>query len=330
MSLKQAHSAVVGLLLLAMVGENSHAQQSAPAAPQTASASQQLSVGKAVKKTVGLVAVRYVAEDGVLMRAEGTCFFVYYPDARVGKNQGFVYLVTNRHVASPGIEDGHPFPTRGMTLRLNRKDATGSDEGPVLLGNSLHWYFPADDAIDLAVLPVAPDPAKYEIEPYPLSMLLTQAEVEADNIGEGDSVLFTGVFYQFPGLKKFEPIVREGVVAMMPDEQLDTTLKKRGNIYLADVHVFGGNSGSPLLINLGGLRNGALRMSVEYKMLGVISGFYTEDADLTLSIATTYRGTVKGNSGIAMVVPAYALRELLDSPSLQATRDAFVASRRVP
>ena len=196
------------------------------------------------------------------------------------------------------------------------------------MGNALHWYFPADDAIDLAVLPAAPDATKYEIEPYPLSMLLTQAEVAGNNIGEGDSVLFTGVFYQFPGLKKFEPIVREGIVAMMPDEQLDTTLRKRGNIYLADVHVFGGNSGSPLLINLGGMRNGVFRMSFEHKMLGVISGFYTEDADLTLSIATTYRGTVKGNSGIAMVVPAYELRELLDSAPLQATRDAFIASRK--
>jgi len=178
--------------------------------------------------------------------------------------------------------------------------------------------------------PLLPTGRSMKLNPTHSQCFLTQAEVEANNIGEGDSVLFTGFFYQFPGLKKFEPIVREGVIAMMPDEQLDTTLRKRGNIYLADVHVFGGNSGSPLLINLGGLRNGSFRAGFEYKVLGVISGFYTETSDLTLSIATTYRGTVQGNSGIAMVVPAYALRELLDSAPLQATRDAFIASSNAP
>ncbi len=150
--------------------------------------------------------------------------------------------------------------------------------------------------------------------------------MKQQSISEGDSVLFTVFFYQFPGLRKFEPIVREGIIAMIPYEELDTTLGRRGHIYLADVHVFQGNSGSPLLVNVGGLRAGHLTMGYDYRLLGVISGYYHEDADLELTVATTLTGTLQENSGIATVVPADDLKALLDSPALQAMRDATVAA----
>jgi hypothetical protein len=191
-----------------------------------------------------------------------------------------------------------------------------------------HWYFPTDDAVDLAVLPLAPDPSVYDYIELPMSMLATKHELDAYMVGEGDRVMFTGLFYQFPGLARFEPIVREGVLAMMPDEPLETTLHKRGNLYLDDVHVFGGNSGSPLLINLTGSRNGNIIAGNHYDLLGVVSGFYHEDSDLTLTIARTYTGTLEQNSGIAMVVPADALQDLLDSPSLKSNRDQAIALRK--
>jgi hypothetical protein len=326
-SLKQTYTLVLtGILLIVASDTFAQATQQSPS-PQVTTTTQRHAFGKELKKTVGLLTVGYV-QDGRLMKASGTCFFVFYPDERVGKDRGFAYLVTNHHVASPGIEDGHPYPTVGTTLRLNRKDSGGSDEGPIPVGSQLHWYFPTDDAIDLAVLPVSPDQTKYDTEPIPVSMFATRDEVEKNDIAEGDSVVFTGYFYEFPGLRRFQPIVREGVLAMMPDEQLDTTLRKRGNLYLADVHALKGNSGSPLLVNLGGFRNGHIIAGSEYKLLGIVSGFYYEDSELTLTIATTYHGNLEQNSGIAMVVPVDALKDLLDSPPLRAARDAYVASMK--
>lgn len=301
----------------------------AQAAPQPAAqaTTQQAPFTKELKKTVGLLTVT-CSKDGKSWKDEGTCFFIVFPDERVGKDQGFAYLVTNRHVAVPGIEDGHPYPVLKTTLRLNRRNSNTSDEKLIPLGASLHWYFPTDDAVDLAVLPFAPDILNYDIKPIPLSALMTQDEIGANSIAEGDPIVFSGYSYQFPGLQKFQPIVRDGLLAMMPDEPLDTTLRKRGNLYLADVHVAGGNSGSPMLINLGGFRNGGLNMNFQYKLLGVISGFYHEDSDFTLTVATTYRGTLQGNSGIATVVPGYSLKNLIESPALQAGRDSFIASRQ--
>lgn len=312
---------ILSFVALEAFGQN-NPQQPAPAQVTT----ERTSFTKELKKTVGLLTVKY-DKEGRSWKDEGTCFFIYYPDERIGKDQGFGYLVTNRHVAVPGIEDGHPYSVTSTTLRLNRKGSNTSDEKLIPLGGSLRWYFPEDAAVDLAILPFAPDQVNYDIKPLPVSMVITRQEIEPDGIAEGDPIVFAGYFYQFPGLQKFQPIVREGTLAMMPDEQLDTTLHKRGNLYLADVHVAGGNSGSPLLMNLGGFRNGGLNMNFQYKLLGVISGFYHEDSDFTLTIATTYRGTLQGNSGIATIVPAYFLKDLLNSPALQTARDAFIASR---
>lgn len=61
-----------------------------------------------------------------------------------------------------------------------------------------------------------------------------------------------------------------------------------------------------------------------YLLLGVVSGYYFEDADFKLTVATTLEGTAHANSGISMIVPAYELKALLDSPLCQAWRDSYV------
>jgi hypothetical protein len=318
---------LTSILMATPSSTRGQAQSQGAQATQTAPA-QHISFGREIKRTVGLLTVTF-KQDGVLMESRGTCFFVFYPDERVGKNRGFAYLVTNRHVAVPGTEDGHPYTALSTTIRLNLKNSSGSAEEPVPLGEHLQWHFPADDSVDLAVLPVAPQAEKVDAEPFPVSLFVSPADIDNYNISEGDPVIFTGFFYQFPGFTKFEPIVREDVIAMMPDESMETTMHKAGKLYLADVHVFGGNSGSPLWVNVGGIRNNSLGAS-QYKLLGIISGFYHEDSDLTLTIATTYHGTLEQNSGIAMVVPVEFLKALLDSPELQSLRDIIVANPSLP
>ena len=306
------------------------AQSQQPVTPQAQSSSttRPANLTTQLKKTVGLLRVRYLREDGPA-EADGTCFFVFYEDKRAGENFGFMYLVTNRHMAQPGIEDGKHYQALLTTLRLNlRNGVQGSEESVVPIGEHLlHWVFPADDSVDLAVLPMLPSLERFDYVPFPLSAFATHQLVEEQGIAEGEKILFAGYFYQFPGQKKFEPIVREGILAMLPDEKLDTTLKKPGHLYLGDVHVFGGNSGSPLFINLGGFRNGSLLMGDQYKLLGIVSGFYHEDSNLKLTVATTLTGKLEQNSGIAMIVPADELKALLDTPALQATRDAAIAAK---
>ena len=306
------------------------AQSPQPVMPQSqsSSTSRPPSQTTLLKKTVGLLRVRYLTELG-LAEADGTCFFVFYDDKRGGDNFGFMYLVTNRHMAQPGIEDGKHYQVLQTTLRLNLINGTlGSEEGSLQIDEQhLHWVFPTDDSVDLAVLPVLPNQAQYDYVPFPVSLFATHQFVEQQSITEGERILFAGYFYQFPGEKKFQPIVREGILAMMPDENLDTTLRKPGHLYLGDVHVFGGNSGSPLFINLGGFRNGSVTAGDQYRLLGIISGFYHEDSNLNLTVATNLTGKLEQNSGIAMIVPSDELKALLDTPALQASRDIEIAAR---
>jgi hypothetical protein len=295
--------------------------------PDAAATTRPRSSTDAIRKTVGFMRVTFV-EGNQRKEIAGTCFFVFYPDERLGKDRGFAYLVTNRHMAVPGVERGMSFPVQQVFLRLNlRSPALAMEpfEGMVLAGNT-HWFFPSDDAVDLAVLPLAPDQAKYDYEVIPISGLATKDRIQTESIDLGDTVVFAGYFYQFPGQRRIQPIVRQGVLAMMPDEELKTTLQKPGHLYFADAHAFHGNSGSPLFVNAGGLRGNTVT-PFSVLLLGVISGYYPEGETFSVPAATVLTGQVHDNSGIATVVPAYELKALLDSREVQSARDAAVTSQ---
>ena len=287
------------------------------------------SSGPVLKNSVGFLTVSYQEGDHIAT-IHGTAFFVLYEDKRLGENQGFVYLVTNRHMADPQ-SNGRSALVVGNSIRVNLKtpiNGLQSIEMPIPLGPNLHWCFPSDAAVDLAVIGWAPDIKIVDFSPFPVSMFAARSAFDGMNITEGSGVLLTGFFYQFPGQKKIEPIVRQGILAMLPDEDMTTTLGKPGHVYLADVHVFGGNSGSPVFVNVKYPPQGVMWLgSFPYRLLGVVSGYFYETQDFTLQVATTLSGKADANSGISVVVPADELKKILDSPELQAQRDAEVARR---
>lgn len=258
----------------------------------------------------------------------GTGFLVLHHDERFPAVQGFNYLVTNRHVAMPGIEDGTPCRVQGYKIRFNLKNAAadGSYSEVMSGGANVPWIYPSDRAIDLAVTPIGIDVAKYSQLTFPSSLFLTTDEAKQNRVVEGDSVLFTGLFVQFIGQVKSEPIVREGKIAMIPDEQVPTTLRSLGSIYLVDAHVFGGNSGAPMLVNLGGQRDNGLMAGFNYHLLGLISGYVQETSDFKLQAVAGYAGTVVANSGVAMVVPAQQVLDLLNCDALQSLRQQQFAA----
>ena len=321
----------IALFVALAVAAPSIAQQPStqPSAPQAAVISQPSSITEQLRRTVAFLRVVYADENRQLQQIAGTAFFVYYPDDRLGKDRGFSYLVTNRHMAAPGAEKGLKYQVREMSLRVNRQDTGTSAELLIPLGLGMSWSYPDDEAIDLAVLPLGFDPKKVDILPINLSIFATADNIQSDRVTTGDQVVFAGYFYQFPGSKKIQPIVREGVLAMMPDEQIKTTLQKPGSLYLADVHAFHGNSGSPLLVSVGGFRSGNIS-GLKYLLLGVISGYYPEGESFIIPTATVLSGEVHDNSGITTVVPAYQLQALLDSQPLQAARDAEIARQKKP
>jgi hypothetical protein len=284
------------------------------------------------KKTVVFVETECIVVDPTgamkVVPYLGTGFLVLHHDGRFPAVQGFNYLVTNRHVAMPGIEDGAPCRVQGYKIRFNLKNAAadGSYSEVMSGGANVPWVYPSDGAIDLAVTPIGLDSAKYAQLTFPSSLFLTTDDAKKNQVVEGDSVLFTGLFVQFIGQVRSEPIVREGKIAMIPDEQVPTTLRSLGNIYLVDAHVFGGNSGSPMLVNLGGQRDNGLMAGFNYHRLGLISGYVQETSDFKLQAVAGYAGTVVANSGVAMVVPAQQILDLLNCDALLSLRQQQFAA----
>jgi hypothetical protein len=240
----------------------------------------------------------------------GTGFLVGVRDP-ASPDRIFEYLVTNHHVAQPGIEDGKPCNVLSAMAKVNPKDAS---RPAVNMGLPFqNWQYPSDPGIDLAAMPILLNPADWDTEVIPLSIFAIREGASAASIVEGDPVMYAGLFVQFAGISRFEPIVRAGRVAMVPGEKIPATLKLPANIYLTEAHAFGGNSGSPMFVNLGGLRGNVFGID-SFKFLGVVAGEVHENADFTLSVSTTLTGQAAANSGISVVVPADDVKALLMSP----------------
>jgi hypothetical protein len=261
----------------------------------------------------------------------GTGFVVLFPDDRLGKDMGFKYLVTNRHVVQPGIEDGRPCKVVNYSFSVNHF-GTPADRTPHL--ESFHegpegvWVFPQDGSVDLAATQFGLSNDEYDFKTVTTTQFVTQEMIEKNEVVEGDPVIFTGLFIQYSGLMtRLEPVVRSGAIAMLPEDLILTTLHRLGHAYLADVHAFGGNSGSPMFVDINRFRSG---VGYDYRFLGVVTGEIQETADLTLHVITTYEGKISANSDVSVIVPAFEVKNLLMSAPFQQIRDAYVASHPAP
>jgi hypothetical protein len=288
-------------------------------------------VGKLIDYTADDIGKLTAAEFEIVPKvsAMGTGFLVGVHDERLKKEENFVYLVTNRHVVQPGIEDEKPCVVMNYSVMINKKsNAAGSPDTVenAQLGSAITWHYSNDPAVDLAVVPVTLPPSgneSYDALWIPDSLFINEEMVKKKEVVEGDPVLFAGLFIQtFNDVHRLEPIVRSGTLAMIPDGTIRTTLKKPGIIFLTDAHAYHGNSGSPVLVDVARFSN---KGGYDYRVLGIVSGGIPESADFTLQAATTYQGTTSANSGISTVVPATQLEEILRSDPLKQDRDAAVS-----
>ena len=82
-------------------------------------------------------------------------------------------------------------------------------------------------------------------------------------------------------------------------------------------------TGQPFLL-LGGIRGGSLKVGADYRLFGVVRGGYGDGEQNNLVLETPL-ASKPGNSRIARIVPASALKALIDDPRVVAVRDAEVA-----
>lgn len=247
----------------------------------------------------------------------GTAFFVGVKN-RKNSERSYVYLVTAKHVLQSIDKAWLP----KIMLRLNTKHGEAEMvEVPVLLsGDNKTVFLHPDLSVDIAVIPVLPDPSKFDFKILPEDMITTDKDFKDLKITEGSEVFFTGLFSPYVGTRRNYPVVRFGRVSLITEEKIKF-VDQEAQLYLIESGSYGGNSGSPVFFYLGSDRiPGSLILGPPVlKLAGVMSGFFLDRQPVGL-IETSKVPVAPSNMGIAAVVPAYKLHEILFGPELKKQR----------
>jgi hypothetical protein len=270
-----------------------------------------------------------VALDAAL----GTAFFVAYPDQRGGPNFVFSYLVTAKHVLKDA--DGRFLSTVRLRLNLQQPEDNREyefiDDIPVAdqAGKLLWLHNASDNAVDVAIRPLLPDLKRFNCKAVGLGMFIDEKSLKSESVAEGDPLFFIGLMNQYYGISKNHPVVRQGTLAIMTDERVDTPTGPQ-NVFIAELASWPGNSGSPVFLNLGGLRSRQITMGSRLKFFGLLAGgFLNRSKAPMVEKATVVWG--KGEpTGVSFIIPARQIRAVLESPAVQALRDAEIQRRKLP
>ncbi len=249
----------------------------------------------------------------------GTAFFVSMKEGDFGLN--FIYLVTAKHVID-SINDKSL--DNKVYLRVNRKDKTSL----FITSELAQWKFHptlsipknGDMFVDVAVLPWAPNLEIFDCRFISSDIAVTDKVVTERGMGCGDEVFITGLFSQHFGLKYNVPIIRIGNISCMPGEPVQTSKYGLIDAYLIEARSIGGLSGSPVFVQLGGMRGNTLSAGTQFYWLGLVHGHFdlmTQEID-TVSQDNLYNLAV--NMGIAIVVPVSRILEVLNQDELAQQR----------
>jgi hypothetical protein len=238
----------------------------------------------------------------------GTAFFVSY---KFDDNLYACYSITARHVIS------RSYSYHFLYLRINTKDGGYIDlEIP-------HRDWVQHHATDIAATQIE-IPENADIKAVPTTQFATDDFINKKGVGIGDEVFFIGLFTPHPGQLRSLPIVRFGHISLLPYEPIQIQHEPDSSpisieAYLCEARSWGGQSGSPTFIHFPAYRQPGVIDLPQYPLkeplftlFGLVSGHY----DIATSV--DFRGDVLGdgrvsqNTGIAVVIPAKYILELLN------------------
>jgi hypothetical protein len=228
--------------------------------------------------------------------------------AEHGRGGTHVYVVTNEHVSTD-------FPV----VRITKRD--GTIDVKDLDGRA--WITPhSRDDLAIAALDL---PSFYAAHFIVRSDLLTPQEMERFKLGPGDNCLMIGRFVKADNRQRDRPVVRFGNIAMMPDLIHQSKRDHDQESFLVDMRSISGFSGSVVVVYYGtvGVRPGldphppggvmhASEVMNKAWVLGIDWGHITIKDD---------RGEPL-HSGLAGVVPAWKVNELLEDDRVVALKEA--------
>jgi hypothetical protein len=228
------------------------------------------------------------------------------------ENEGWYihYLVTARHMVALARKHG------SLSARVHLAD--GSTTFIEIPENSWHEHHSTEVAVVLLRERRPMDQTNISIAAFELDELVKQHRLSI-----GDEVFFMGLFSEHPGAQRNEPIARFGNIALMPGEKVtvetgDSTARIRA--YLVEARSSGGHSGSPAFVFFPPdrfLNSITVSESLPIFLLGLVQGHYDVEHEMKFQGDV---GKVALNAGIATVVPAQDIYDLLMSEEVVAAR----------
>lgn len=254
-----------------------------------------------------------------------TGFFIGL-DLDVG-GQLAMYLVTARHAVTDARDNGI-----ALSVRLNRRSGGYAD---LAIADGSWVLHPTTD---VAVCPIG---IGADFDYLCLGVdedVLTDVKIEARNeppgdpvggyrypVGLGDNIFFVGLFSPHPGYEQARPVFRFGNISLMPEEPVYVELDGKGrqgyvDAYLIEARSRGGHSGAPAFLFYPMHAGPTFVASPRPKpqLLGLVQGHF-EAPTKDLAIPGDY-GPRPDNAGMAVVIPAQHIVDLLMSESLPEQR----------
>ena len=183
------------------------------------------------------------------------------------------------------------------------------------------WLHTENDADDVVAIPVALDQKRFAVRVIQLDMFVDDATLKTNAVEEGDNLYFIGLMAQYYGAKRNFPVVRRGTLALMTDEKIKTPTGEQ-QAFIAELQSWPGNSGSPVFLNLGGIRGSSLMLGERLNLLGILAGGFVNEVPFDL-ITGTQQVSLGSDVpvGVSYIVPAMRITELLKSGEAQTQRE---------
>jgi hypothetical protein len=243
------------------------------------------------------------AERGT--QAGGCGFLIALPTASGNEREPYLYAITNNHVAksSPVVR---ALGGSGKTIIVPLKaDDWISHEG----GDDVAAAFLTGEF-------------RFALKD---SMLLDRATYQRESIGLGLECFMIGRLKSHDGGVRNQPIARFGNISMTESKvELESGLRQ--DAFLVEVKSIGGHSGSPVFVYD---YLGRFQESPTY-LLGINCAHIQTELKVKNPDGLVI-GRIKENTGQAVVIPAWKIREVLDSPVFAEGReqtDAILRQRR--
>lgn len=299
------------------------------------------------------------AKAGTNYNPSGTCFVVSVPvyfkmpwwkrvaghvlPISVSTGVTFPYIVTAKHVLLDANDQVRP----DLYLRVSRVGGgvtyTSLTEGPA---NHLRVMTNPDKSIDIAVFTISNEDVTNmvravqqktivrELKAGSISskVLKDQKFFERSPVREGDDIFFVGLFTPFYGAQANIPICRFGRISMVTSEKIPflgtygTNMPQ--DLYVAETQVFGGNSGSPAFVYKKNKTPSIFtigppnQLQNDVYLAGVIKGYFNDWSEVKV-VNSGVTPISSSSFGVAVIVPAYHLYEILFSADEKRLRANF-------